>query len=88
MSNFSVYDRPLDASRREASIGRIFVRIPDLTPLFRLYRGDLPIQGGYFYYREGVNSPCRGAPKEGRKSPLHGSGPGYNITESLPRRED
>jgi len=52
LSYFSVYDRALDAARREASIGRIFVRIPDLTPFFAL-TGGLPLHGGYFYYREG-----------------------------------
>ena len=39
LSNFSVYDRPLDAARREVSIGRVFVRIPDLTPIFAFIGG-------------------------------------------------
>jgi len=53
LSNFSVYDRPLDAARREASIGRIFVRIPDLTPFFAF-------TGGICHYREGIFITGRG----------------------------
>jgi len=67
MSNYSVYDRPLDAARREASIGLIPGRIPDLTPFFALTGGICIYREGILYYREGVNSPCSGPPKTGSR---------------------
>jgi len=63
---------------------------PRLDPVFCLYRGDLTLQGGCFYYREGVNSTCSGPPKEGSRHcmALARAIILFNITEGLPRRED
>jgi len=61
----------------------VFSGASQTWPLFCLYRGDLSIQGGYFYYKEGVNSPCS-APPQSRKSPLHGCGPGRSSSIKIP----
>jgi len=48
-SNFSDYERLLDAARRAASIECIFVRIPDLTFFFAFTGGICLYRDGFYY---------------------------------------
>jgi len=45
----------------------VFSGASQTWPLFSPLQGGFATTGGYFYYREGVNSPCSGPPKAGSR---------------------